>query len=113
MRPCAYAPSSPVLFAPMPVQPSEDLADAAGRHRDARVRGTVIEVQRVAVTTDGGAAGKGHVGDVSMLLVGRLRSEDPFVAPQKQALGMFEIEQGHSEPVETAGRDVADAVIEH
>src|SRR5436190_19340423 len=99
MRPCAYAPSSPVLFAPMPVQPSEDLADAAGRHRDARVRGTVIEFQRVAVTTEGGAAGKGHVGDVSMLLVGRLSSEDPFIDPQKQELGMFDMVQGRSTSV--------------
>src|ERR1043165_3550780 len=73
------------------IEPPEDLADAARRHRHAGVRRTVIEVQRIAVRSHGGATGKRDIPDVSMPLVRRFRSEDPFVPAQEQTLGMFEI----------------------
>ena len=77
----------------MPLQPVENLADAARRQRDACLRGAVVEIQRFAIIRNGVAAGKGDVRDVAVSFVRRFRSEDPFVPAHQQLHRLLEIEQ--------------------
>lgn len=97
----------------MLIEPTEKLADASGRHGDARVSRTVIEVDGIAICAQGVAAGEGDVPDIALTFVRRLGSKDPRVTTQQAVLGGVQIKQCHTEAIETAGGRSSDPVIQH
>src|SRR3990172_2563916 len=68
---------------PVHVEPAQHFGDAPGRERHARVRGPLVEIDRVAVGTNGVAARKRHVADVAVALVLGLGTEHPFVTTEE------------------------------
>src|SRR5690349_15499493 len=95
------------------VEPTQELLDAPRGERDARVRGAVVEVERIAIGADRVPARKGDVADVAGSLVGCLGAKDPGVAASDAMVRMFEIEQRKTEPVQAAASRLSDPVIEH
>jgi hypothetical protein len=55
----------------------------------------------------------GDVADVALAFVRRLGSKDPRVTAQQAVLGGVQIEQRHSEAIETPGCCPSDAVRQH
>ena len=98
---------------PVPFQPVEHLADAAGRQRDAGVGGSVIKPQRVAVRVDGVSAWKDDVVHVAKPFVVGFGAEHPGVAAAQTPLGRLKIHHRQSDPVEAARGRLAHPMIDH
>lgn len=73
------------------VEPGQETADAAVGQGDARICGTVIEIDRVAVCSNGIATGKYDVLNISPALVVRFGGEHPGISTDKTLLRLFQI----------------------
>src|SRR5689334_17278126 len=101
------------LLAPMRVEPDQELPDASGGQRDARVCRPIVQIDGVAVVAECVAARKRDIIDVAFALVGRLGTENPRISPGETDLRLVEFEESDSEAVETARRRMAHTVVDH
>src|SRR5918995_456566 len=97
----------------MLLKPLQHRAQTTCRQPDAGIRSAVIYPNSIAVRRQRVPAWEYHVVNVAALLVGLLRSENPFVAAHHAVLRRVQIEQSKPQPVDGARRGMAYAMVYH
>jgi hypothetical protein len=75
------------------VQPHQNRANAATRERNARISGTVVEIDGVAIGSNRIAARKHNVLNISMTFVFRFGREYPGIPSNQAFFRLFQIEE--------------------
>lgn len=95
------------------VQPGQEATNAPVCQSNARIRGAVVEIDGVAVCSNGIATGEHDVLNISVAFVIRFGGEHPGISTDQTFLGLFEIEKGQTETIYGTGGRSADAVVDH
>src|SRR5271170_6977644 len=94
------------------IQPGEKSANAAGGQRHAGVGRSVVKANRIPIRVNRLSAWENHAADISAAFIGSFGTEYPGVASLPAYLRLLEIEECHSETIDTARRGLTNAMIE-
>ena len=83
------------------LKPIENGANTAGGQGNARIRRAIIDVNGVAVGSNGVAARKDDVVHIAALLVGFFGPKNPLIAAFQAPFRAVQIKQRQAQPVKT------------
>lgn len=92
------------------VQPGQKTPNTAVRQRDARIGGTIVEIDGVPIRGQRIAARKHHVLDVAMAFIFTLQAQTSKNPPES---GIFLAAQGRREPAPAGGGDIPILLASH
>jgi hypothetical protein len=84
------------------VQPTQQTPNAGARQRDARIRSTVVEIDRVPIGFHRIATREHNVLNIPVPFVVRLWSEHPGIASNQAFFGLFKIKEREAKPIDGA-----------
>src|SRR6266571_5730178 len=95
------------------VQPGQKTANTAVRQRNARIGGSIVEIDGIAIGCHGIAARKHHVLDVAMTFIFRFRRKHPTIPPNQAFFWLLKVEESQAQTVDGTRRRASNAVINH
>src|SRR5260370_40540510 len=95
------------------VQPGQKTANTAVRQRNARIGGTIVQIDGIAIGRHGIAARKHHVLDVAMTFIFRFRRKHPRIPPNQAFFWLLKVEESQAQTVDGTRRRASNAVINH
>lgn len=78
---------------PVVIKPLQQVAYTGHGQRDRTIRGPVVEINGVSVSTYCVSAWEHDIVHVAVALVFRLRTKDPGISPQQALLWTLEVEE--------------------
>ncbi len=93
------------------VQPGQETANTAVRQRNARIGGTIVEIDGVSIRCQRIAAWKRHVLYVTMTFIFRFRSKHPRIPPNQAFFWLLKVEEGQPGPVDGTRRRASNAMV--
>src|SRR5260370_35063970 len=95
------------------VQPRQQTANTTVSQRNARISGTVVEIDGVPIRSQRIAARKHHVLDVAMTFIFRFRRKHPRIPPNQAFFWLLKVEESQAQTVDGSRRRASTAMVNH
>src|SRR5437667_12198108 len=93
------------------VQPGQKTANTPVRQRNARIGGTIVEIDGVPIRSQRIAARKNHVLHIAMTFIFGFRRKHPRIPPNQAFFWLLKVEESEAQPVDGTRGRASNAIV--